>query len=315
MMKYCNVILLSLLVPAVLLSSDFYTDQHRRDRQMLKEQQEDNLKRREEVLRRVRSFIGDINRRLGKETRTKIINPVQPEHIDDAHETDHFHTSRKVPERQFAYIDGDGVNLRTDRSLRSKIIGKLRSGERVEILGRSEESEPIAGFRDYWYVVRRQSSEGWVFGRYLRRDRLPRHKSEEREREPSRTALLVPVIGTMTSGFGWRIDPITRKRRSFHKGIDIAAPTGTPVRACSAGVVRIAQYMRNGYGKLIVVEHEKELSSYYGHLSEILVRKGDRISRGQLIGKVGATGRATGPHLHFEIRRGGTALDPDAFLR
>ncbi|MFW5771322.1 MAG: M23 family metallopeptidase [Spirochaetota bacterium] len=124
-----------------------------------------------------------------------------------------------------------------------------------------------------------------------------------------------PASGTRTSDYGYRIDPITKNKSSFHKGIDIAAPRGTPVKATASGVVGKSGYYNNGYGNLVVIQHADNLVSYYGHLDKRYAKKGDRVTRGDVIGTVGATGRATGPHLHFEIRKGEKTLDPDSFLR
>jgi hypothetical protein len=309
-------ILLFVLIPLVVSWGSSYRDQRLRDSAMVRRQYGSDIERKREILRRIQSFIGDVNRRLGEQSKTRIVNPVDPDYIEDAEETDHFHSTRKIPLREFVYINGEGVILRIEDDVRSSAIGRLKSGERVELLGRSEHMDSVDGFKNYWYMIRnRRQDEGWIFGRYVQKNR-PRGGGQTDNRDQSSPdRFLVPVLGKETSRFGYRIDPITKRRRSFHSGIDIAAPAGTPVRTCADGIVKIAEYMRNGYGKLVVIEHEEELSSYYGHLSKIQVRRGDRVRRGEPIGSVGATGRATGPHLHFEVRRGETALDPDAFLR
>ncbi len=112
----------------------------------------------------------------------------------------------------------------------------------------------------------------------------------------------------VSSGFGMRTDPFTR-RRTFHGGVDLAAPAGTPALASRAGRVVRAQYVR-GYGNLVVIEHDLNYQTYYGHLSQIKVRVGQRVETGETVGLVGATGRATGPHLHFEVRRNGVRTAP-----
>lgn len=313
-MRLVRLAVLCAIIPLLISSRGAYRDQQKKNRETVKRQYSSDLERREEILRRIHSFIGDVNRRLGKHSKTRIVNPVNPDFIENAKETEHYHTSERIPVRELVYINTDGV-LRVEDNVRSTAIGRVRSGERVELLGRSEELDSVDGFRDYWYMIRKRRYEGWVFGRYVQKNR-PRGESERDtgdEHAPGR--FQVPVLGKKTSGFGYRIDPITRRRLSFHSGIDIAAPTGTPVMACADGIVEIARYMRNGYGNLIVIRHERELSSYYGHLSKIHVRRGDRVRTSTPIGRVGATGRATGPHLHFEVRRGETALNPDAFIR
>lgn len=112
----------------------------------------------------------------------------------------------------------------------------------------------------------------------------------------------------VSSPYGFRINPFT-KRRTFHTGIDLAAPWGTKIKAASNGRVVWAG-RKGGYGNLIILRHAKGYYSYYGHLSKILVAKGDRVKRGQFIGRVGSTGLSTGPHLHFEIRKMGKTQSP-----
>ncbi len=115
--------------------------------------------------------------------------------------------------------------------------------------------------------------------------------------------------GRVSSRFGMRSDPFTR-RRTFHGGLDIAAPRGTPVHASRGGkVIRVSKKAK-GYGKLVVIQHKFGYRTYYGHLSAILVRKGQSVKADQIIGKVGSTGRATGPHLHFEVRKNGQRKNP-----
>lgn len=121
-----------------------------------------------------------------------------------------------------------------------------------------------------------------------------------------------PTNGMVTSRFGWRIHPIFGTRE-FHTGLDIANRIGTPVRAAEEGVVRFVGWM-GGYGRLIVVTHANGLETSYSHLSDMLVTLGQRVVRGQLLGRMGNTGWSTGPHLLFEVRRNGVPLDPVLFL-
>lgn len=120
---------------------------------------------------------------------------------------------------------------------------------------------------------------------------------------------LQKAVMRISSHFGKRRDPFHRKR-TFHGGIDLAAPQGTPVFASRDGrVVRTAKNAK-GYGQLVVIKHSFGYSTYYGHLSRIEVKRGQQVRAGQVIGKVGATGRATGPHLHFEVRKNGNRRNP-----
>ncbi|MHA6334637.1 M23 family metallopeptidase [Qipengyuania sp. CAU 1752] len=112
----------------------------------------------------------------------------------------------------------------------------------------------------------------------------------------------------VSSNFGYRVNPVTGQWRR-HAGIDLAASHGTPVVATAAGVVTLAGYAGN-YGNLVIVRHGSGVETRYAHLSRIAVGRGSAISRGQVIGYVGSTGRSTGPHLHYEIRRHGNAQNP-----
>jgi murein DD-endopeptidase MepM/ murein hydrolase activator NlpD len=112
----------------------------------------------------------------------------------------------------------------------------------------------------------------------------------------------------VTSGFAMRFHPILRTLRA-HRGVDYGAPTGTPVRSVANGVVEFSGW-QNGYGNVVKVQHGKERSTLYAHLSRIDVRKGQSVEQGQRIGAVGATGWATGPHLHFEFLVNGDHVDP-----
>ncbi|SEO69727.1 murein hydrolase activator EnvC family protein [Propionispora vibrioides] len=125
-------------------------------------------------------------------------------------------------------------------------------------------------------------------------------------------ALMWPASGPITSPFGWRTHPIFGTAR-YHSGIDIGADYGDTVVAADSGVVIFADWM-GGYGKAVVIDHGGGVSTLYGHNSELLVSEGQRVSKGQAISRVGATGYATGPHLHFEVRENGSPVDPMSYL-
>jgi murein DD-endopeptidase MepM/ murein hydrolase activator NlpD len=117
----------------------------------------------------------------------------------------------------------------------------------------------------------------------------------------------------VTSGFAMRMHPIFKEWRQ-HKGVDYAAPTGTPARTVGDGVVAYAG-RQNGYGNVVEVRHSNERVTVYAHLSRIDVRLGQRVEQGERVGAVGATGWATGPHLHFEFKVNGQHQDPMAIAR
>lgn len=120
------------------------------------------------------------------------------------------------------------------------------------------------------------------------------------------------LLGQLTremSSYGFRIHPISRKRK-LHTGIDFAAPTGTKIFAAADGVINIKKYHKD-YGNMIVIAHKNGLETLYAHMSRFAgVSVNQEVKRGELIGYVGSTGRSTGPHLHYEIRRAGKPVNP-----
>ena len=124
-----------------------------------------------------------------------------------------------------------------------------------------------------------------------------------------------PVFGDidMSSPFGMRMDPFV-KAPAIHTGVDMRGDTGDPVRATATGTVTTAG-VNGGYGKMVEIDHGNGLSTRYGHLSAIDVSVGQSVRIGQTIGKIGSTGRSTGPHLHYETRVDGEAVDPQKYLR
>ena len=125
---------------------------------------------------------------------------------------------------------------------------------------------------------------------------------------------LWPLEGRVGSSFGQRQDPINGEG-AFHQGIDIDAPIGTPVRAAADGDVTLAVVTTTGYGRQIMIDHGHDVVTLYGHLSAIAVVVGQHVIRGQVIGFVGQSGRATGPHLHYEVRVHKVAVNPHKYLR
>ena len=123
---------------------------------------------------------------------------------------------------------------------------------------------------------------------------------------------IAPVRGIFSSGYGFRTDPFTGKR-AFHQGLDIAAPRGHEVLAPGDAVV-IKAGRAAGYGKVVYLSHDYGITTRFGHLSKIEVQAGDKVTRGQLIGRVGSTGRSTGMHLHYEVRVDGKAANPLGYI-
>ncbi|HBC85170.1 MAG TPA: hypothetical protein DCZ30_07270 [Clostridiales bacterium] len=118
---------------------------------------------------------------------------------------------------------------------------------------------------------------------------------------------ITPTTGTITSRFGVR-------SRDNHKGIDIGAPKGTPIKAAASGTVVHSGNKNDGYGNYIILSHKNGVQTYYAHCSELLVSKGENVKQGQVIAKVGSTGISTGNHLHFEVRVNGVAQNPQNYV-
>ena len=124
--------------------------------------------------------------------------------------------------------------------------------------------------------------------------------------DPGGEQMLWPVAGVINSGYGPR-------GASFHDGVDISAPEGTPIQAVEQGEVAYSDQLR-GYGNIVIIRHAGGIASVYAHNQINLVREGQQVAKGEIIAKVGSTGRVTGPHLHFEIRKNNSAQDPLRYL-
>ena len=165
------------------------------------------------------------------------------------------------------------------------------------------------------FVPVKLSGDSSAFDRQLYRINVTRSQVDRLTRTLALVPYRKPVIGEVefTSGFGVRSDPFLG-RPAMHTGLDFRAQTGDPVRATANGKV-INSGWSGGYGRMVEIDHGNGLSTRYGHLSQIDVKVGDGVKIGQVIGEVGSTGRSTGPHLHYETRIDGEAVDPQKFLR
>jgi murein DD-endopeptidase MepM/ murein hydrolase activator NlpD len=163
---------------------------------------------------------------------------------------------------------------------------------------------------DQFYVLRAQAMSGRI-SRALESGLSPSFTGDWTELADAPS--LWPLEGRVGSSFGEREDPINGEG-AFHQGIDIDAPVGTPVRAAADGDVTVAD-MNAGYGREIMLDHGHDVVTLYGHLSAIAVVVGQHVLRGQVIGYVGQSGRATGPHLHYEVRVHHVAVNPHKYLR
>jgi murein DD-endopeptidase MepM/ murein hydrolase activator NlpD len=165
------------------------------------------------------------------------------------------------------------------------------------------------------FIPVKLSADAGPFDRQLYRANITRAQVDRLNRTLAQVPYRKPVVGEVefTSGFGVRTDPFLG-RPAMHTGLDFRAQIGDPVRATANGKVVSAGWS-GGYGRMVEIDHGNGLATRYGHLSEINVRVGDIIKIGQVVGEVGSTGRSTGPHLHYETRIDGEAVDPQKFLR
>ena len=175
-------------------------------------------------------------------------------------------------------------------------------------------AQPAAPATGDPFVPVKLASEDQAFGRALMRINFARADVNALSTTLLKVPFRKPVAGDIdeTSPFGVRTDPFVHEA-AMHTGIDFRGDTGDPIRATATGTVTIAGW-RGGYGKMVEIDHGNGLVSRYGHLSEIEVGVGDTVRAGGIVGKLGSTGRSTGPHLHYEVRVKGEAVDPQKFL-
>jgi murein DD-endopeptidase MepM/ murein hydrolase activator NlpD len=154
-----------------------------------------------------------------------------------------------------------------------------------------------------------------AFERQIHRIRMARAQLTRLTRTLGSVPVRKPVDGEidLASGFGVRMDPFTGSP-AMHTGLDLQGDAGDAVRATASGTVTHAGWS-GGYGRVVDIDHGNGLSTRYAHLSSIDVRVGQAVRSGQIVGKIGSTGRSTGPHLHYETRMRGAAVDPQKFLR
>jgi murein DD-endopeptidase MepM/ murein hydrolase activator NlpD len=164
------------------------------------------------------------------------------------------------------------------------------------------------------FVPVKLAADDQAFGRALSRINLARADASALSTTLLKVPLRKPIAGDIdeSSPFGIRTDPIVHEA-AMHTGIDFRGDTGDPIRTTASGTVTIAGWS-GGYGKMVEIDHGNGLVTRYGHLSEIDVDVGDSVRAGAIVGKLGSTGRSTGPHLHYEVRVKGEAVDPQKFL-
>lgn len=183
-------------------------------------------------------------------------------------------------------------------------------GEDYEELKKLPEGKLIAAIRQKIDRLKAESKAQELSYETLKK--LIRSKEEFVKSIPAIQPIANKDLNAMASGFGYRLDPFYRTF-TFHAGMDFTADIGTEVYATGDGTVMKSMNDGWGYGNHVIINHGFGYTTLYGHLSRIVVRPGVRVKRGQLIGNVGNTGRSTGPHLHYEVRRNGNPLNPAFF--
>jgi murein DD-endopeptidase MepM/ murein hydrolase activator NlpD len=210
-------------------------------------------------------------------------------------------------ERALLKLLEDGYRLRAQR-----LRGALADLGIGNIKGMIPKAASEAGMGGP-FIAALPFADGGSFDRQLYNVTTARAQVEQLTRSLRSVPVRRPVAGDeIVSGFGVRIDPFLG-RPAMHTGLDFRAEIGDPIQATANGVVTVAGWSA-GYGKTVEVDHGNGLATRYGHMSEIEVKVGQQIRIGQVLGKVGNTGRSTGPHLHYETRVDGEAVDPQRFL-
>jgi murein DD-endopeptidase MepM/ murein hydrolase activator NlpD len=211
------------------------------------------------------------------------------------------------------YVKADRLNLREEPNQTSSVLTSLINSDEVRILEVSKK-ETIGNIKLNWVKVESKKNEikGWVFAGFLSKEKSVFVINDEIGKP-----FQFPLSSNknISSAYGPRINPITKKAGNFHTGIDIVAKVGTPIQAASDGEVsEIFDYGKRGYGRLMIVSHANDFFTYYAHQSKFEAQKKDKVKAGQIIGYVGNTGASTGPHLHFEVRKGREHYDPKKFV-
>lgn len=212
------------------------------------------------------------------------------------------------PEKKLFRVTQSPATKKAENAETTIVTHKVKKGESLSLIARKYSTTISA------IIAENQLSSSLVtVGQALK---VPTNKKNFRVAKTSSVTqkmMRMPTRGRLSDRYGWRNHPVYRKRL-FHAGIDIAAPKGAPINAAMAGKVIYAG-RRSGYGKLVIISHESGYSTRYAHCSTILVKKGQTVKAGQLVARVGATGVATGNHLHFEVRKNGKTLNPLSYLK
>lgn len=213
-------------------------------------------------------------------------------------------------EKKYVFVS-TGLRMRSEPTLAGEFIVLVPTDAEVDVLRYSKSKETVDGLADYWAEIEYGGRTGWVFNGYLR---AVGQKPPPEAPTVNAGGFTVPVDGRISSKFGPRIDPVTKKSGDFHRGIDIVAPVGEPIKSAKQGVI-FENATNKWWGNYIIVRHDGNVFTYYCHQSRTKSRKGEQVKTGDVIGYVGKTGKVTGPHLHFEVRSGQDPKDPLNYLK
>ncbi len=193
-------------------------------------------------------------------------------------------------------------------STRAADLARAKEVEKVEGMGQFQLIESIyASIQNLNVRIASQKKS------YVQLSGLMNNKEKLLAGTPAIQPVSNKDLNRIASGFGYRIDPIY-KTIKMHAGLDFTAPQGTPIYATANGVVQTAGRSDGGYGNHVVIDHGYGYETLYGHMVRIKARRGQRVTRGEVIGYVGSTGKSTGPHCHYEVRKNGNKLDPVYFF-
>ena len=191
---------------------------------------------------------------------------------------------------------------------------------RAKALEKQKEIAKIEGMEDYEVVQSIQNTLSSLTSRittqknsYVELEGLMKNKEKILAATPAIQPVSNQQLNRIASGFGYRIDPVY-KTIKMHAGLDFAAPQGTPIYATANGRVKTSGYSAGGYGNHVVIDHGYGYETLYGHMVKVKARRGQAVTRGEIIGYVGTTGKSTGPHCHYEVHKNGNKIDPIYFF-
>lgn len=227
------------------------------------------------------------------------------------------HTKKK--EKKYVTVN-TGLRMRARPALDGLFLKLVPYDTEVMVDKYSSTKDTVNGITDVWAQITYEGEKGWVFNGFLKPTRLKPEpvvpvviKPDIKPVKKPTGKFVVPVQGRISSPFGPRIDPVTKKKGSYHRGIDIVAKTGTPIMAAKEGKV-ITREFNKAYGNYVILDHGDKVYTYYCHQSKFNTVKNAKVNAGDVIGYVGKTGKATGPHLHFEVRVGNDPRDPLTYV-